>query len=744
MDVKLVVILIYMLMSFSGGTVSHGGTEDDTQIKNVHLIFMNHLDVGYSLNLLPGYLVDVLNAYFNVYFPRAILIAGQLKMLKYVETFIYTTHPWLVSMYLDCPPNLVLSGRKLKCPSASAVEDFKAAILSGYITWHAGPMNMEYEMIDQSMAEFAIQLSIDLDKRFGISRKYRTVSQRDVPGTTKAVIPILEKMGVAALSIGVNGATVPASVPQVLPNSPPVFMWKSGNSSMLTFYHPDGYPNQYGSAPWMPGGLSRKDCAIVPGLDTALCFAFRSDNAGPPSNYTEVLTVYEIVRSQFRGANITASTFEAFIELVQPFKSRLPVFSQEMGDVWIQGSGSDPRKTAIMRAMFRARTGCFQQGKCSLKDERVYNASRLMLKLGEHTWGLAGNCVDNIHWTNPEFDKMLKDPGHRYLNASNSWEEQRNFTGLALEALGNHTLAHSIRMSLKALQTENHDLSGYMRIRTSDSPVLKCKGFSFVVNNEGYLVKLLDPLGRDWASSASPIGKFVYQTYSARDFEAFFNATIPYSKHFFLGIGKPNMSKNANPESRIWETTAEVDFDPEKCSIISTMVFKDPVVYKDYGAPIKSWVNYTVNTLDGKQGIDITLQWNEKRPTRLPEGLDFVFTPVQQPAYKWWLNKIEELIDPLDVVTNGSQRLHAINRGVYYTDKSFNGLEIVSPDSAVVNVLTPDNYVSAIPLPLSAIKSVTGVAFNLYNNVWETNFIFWYPYRKIDDGQKYRFRLNFS
>ena len=39
------------------------------------------------------------------------------------------------------------------------------------------------------------------------------------------------------------------------------------------------------------------------------------------------------------------------------------------------------------------------------------NASRLMLKLGEHTWGLAGNCVDNIHWSNLEFDKMLNDPG---------------------------------------------------------------------------------------------------------------------------------------------------------------------------------------------------------------------------------------------------------------------------------------------------------------------------------------------
>ena len=51
------------------------------------------------------------------------------------------------------------------------------------ITWHAGPMNMEFEMLDESMMEFAIQLSIDLDNRFGFDRQYRTVSQRDVPGT---------------------------------------------------------------------------------------------------------------------------------------------------------------------------------------------------------------------------------------------------------------------------------------------------------------------------------------------------------------------------------------------------------------------------------------------------------------------------------------------------------------------------------------------------------------------------------
>ena len=76
----------------------------------------------------------------------------------------------------------------------------------------------------------------------------------------------------------------------------------------------------------------------------------------------EVLNAYEIARSQFPNAEIKAAPFEDFIALLQPFKSKLPVFTQEMGDVWIQGSGSDPRKTAELRAMFRARADCLKTG----------------------------------------------------------------------------------------------------------------------------------------------------------------------------------------------------------------------------------------------------------------------------------------------------------------------------------------------------------------------------------------------
>ena len=54
-------------------------------------------------------------------------------------------------------------------------------------------MNMEYEIIDQSMTEFSIYFGIDLDNRFNITRKYRTVSQRDVPGTIKQMSHVMRK-----------------------------------------------------------------------------------------------------------------------------------------------------------------------------------------------------------------------------------------------------------------------------------------------------------------------------------------------------------------------------------------------------------------------------------------------------------------------------------------------------------------------------------------------------------------------
>lgn len=84
-----------------------------------------------------------------------------------------------------------------------------------------------------------------------------------------------------------------------------------------------------------------------------------------------------------------------------------------------------------------------------------------------------------------------------------------------------------------------------------------------------------------------------------------------------------------------------------------------------------------------------------------------------------------------------------VNKGVYYQNARSSGLEILSPDVGLVNVLTSENYVSTLPLPLSPIPDVTGMAFNIYNNIWDVNYIFWYPFQMSDTDQKFRFTLKF-
>lgn len=72
----------------------------------------------------------------------------------------------------------------------------------------------------------------------------------------------------------------------------------------------------------------------------------------------EVLRYYEIARGQFPGADVQATTFGDFIAALQPIKSKLPVIDKELGDTWIEGTASDPRKVAEMRALMRARSKC--------------------------------------------------------------------------------------------------------------------------------------------------------------------------------------------------------------------------------------------------------------------------------------------------------------------------------------------------------------------------------------------------
>eukprot|EP00966_Prymnesium_polylepis_P294512 6800938-Prymnesium_polylepis.1 len=137
------------------------------------------------------------------------------------------TQSYLVSLFIDCP-----LGMGLHCPNASRLATFEGAVRAGHITWHAFPHNTELAL---GSLEFGVKMTHDIDARFGVPPK-RTLSTRDVPGMTRAAVPVLRRAGLTAVSEGMNGRMVPVNVP-------PAFVWRDAHSdtSLLALWHWRGY-----------------------------------------------------------------------------------------------------------------------------------------------------------------------------------------------------------------------------------------------------------------------------------------------------------------------------------------------------------------------------------------------------------------------------------------------------------------------------------------------------------------------
>ncbi|XP_046551245.1 uncharacterized protein LOC124260970 isoform X2 [Haliotis rubra] len=713
--------------------------KEASNVERVHIIFMNHLDVGYNgISPTVGFINNVLNTYFQLYFPREVQLAQQLRHEGYEETFIYTTHPWLVSLYLDCP-NLTLNNITLACPSDKDVAAFREAVLRGDITWHAGPMNMQPENMNQALFELSLNISLDVDAEFGIKRKFATLSQRDVPGMTAAVLPSLTKFNIMAVSVGVNPGTSPPAVPNP-------FIWKFLDSQVIGMWNKGGYPLNPGPNPANPQGMSKENCVIVDGFTDVLCFAFRSDNSGPPQSVNEILSNYEVVRGEFPGAKLMASTFDNFVEALQPIKSQLPVVEMEVGDTWIQGISSDPVKMARYWAFANKLQDCVRNGQCSGDDPRIKAAVRYLIKPPEHTWGLP-SVGDNVNWTNIAFSQARS--GKSYRNCENAWLEQRQFIDFAFSSLQDHPLALEVKREWEEQTPSRPDHTGYKQV-VNMTQVFTCNdGMKLQFREDGSLVELYDPYNQvRWASTENPMGQIQYVTYNETDFV--YMASV-YNYRGGAGYDKPNSTKNADPDSRQWnflvDSLYEKMFD-HSCDLIMKLRPADPAMYWKYGAPQEIWLHHVTHGSDEQHlhgGIDVTVQWFDKPPTRLAESLSYSFRPTPQPQMDWYISKTGQMVAADSVVLNGSQYVHATDQGMYYTVSDGSGLGLLTSDVPLVYVGTKGHPPSPFPVPLNPItqQDITSMAFNFYNNIWNTNYILWYPYHKGDENFKGRFQVEF-
>ena len=88
-----------------------------------------------------------------------------------------------------------------------------------------------------------------------------------------------------------------------------------------------------------------------------------------------------------------------------------------------------------------------------------------------------------------------------------------------------------------------------------------------------------------------------------------------------------------------------------------------------------------------------------------------------------------------------------VDTGVSLRSPSGKGLQLLSPDVPIVFIGTDDHVDNPFPVPLQPLKcasvKIRTMSYNIYNNIWNTNFIYWYPYEKQDAHFKARFEIKF-
>eukprot|EP01084_Bolivina_argentea_P190566 327437_1 len=517
--------------------------QSPTWVNKVHVVMMNHLDVGFNVGdtlfdetQQLGYIVNVINAYFDIYFPRAIETGNNVTS-QLNKTFTWTTHSWLVSLFIDCPQNI-----GLHCPSQEAKNNFLYGVSNGYITWHAFPFNSQMEMYDHSMIEFGLHLSRDMARRNNLSYIPKVLSQRDVPGITRSIISILVANNVSAISIGSNDGSAPPGVPNN------IFNWVDiggSEKSIITMLHKGGY-----------GGLTINDSVIINNFNHALVMAFKGDNEGPP-NVTEVASYYQQIEKEFPTAakhdnnGIFASTFTGFIDELLKRKDiieQLPVITDEMGDTWVHGLQADPWKTAAYREAMRQRSQCLKQKQCSIYSTAFYNFSRFLLKNGEHTFGgdikkflfvETNNNSAYYNWSNTQFYKRLAENNgkNNLTNIRQSWIEQREF-GLkyAMDAL-------KLSNNTGELNLYKNIMKEWNIIHSAISPIDSNPNIWEEINNTGQIFEVISNTNNEtyeirfdiktgyinylrntqndinYVENNNYFGEFIYQTLNETEFD---------------------------------------------------------------------------------------------------------------------------------------------------------------------------------------------------------------------------------
>ena len=553
------------------------------------------------------------------------------------------------------------------CASLGAASADKRAraeklIERGQLVWHGLPFTTHTEFLSADELDYGCKIAARLSKKYG---KLNPVSAKmtDVPGHTAGLIRVLKENGIRFLHLGCNPASRPPKVPLL-------FWWEDleGNR-VLTMYN-----NTYGSGVLPPADWK---------YPVWLAMRQTNDNIGPQG--PEVIE--ELLEQVGDGNELFVGTMDDFYkEISKEDLSDLPVVRGDLGDTWIHGVGTYPKEVSMIRRarmlMGEAKEAAQKSGAdISSELSRYYQN---VLLFGEHTWGL--DVKTHLGWqrayNQKGFTAQRVEP--RYDLMEKSWNEQRVRAQHAQSA----ALAAAEKAGvLKEEQIAADPASPYKVYAQGGRLYIVCPDGSKLSPQYEYRViptqKMHDFMRsyvtRFWGWSIADFGRESYPEYAG---------CINKAKL----VSKENLSGGA--------VRAEYK-----------SVWADKEGYGDCAS-------YAITLTPVSDGVLVKLELKSKSASPMLEAGNFTFR-FEKSVEELRITKSGIELDPRkDIVEDANVRLFCLDRYAIAGNVGF-----ISYDAPLVSFDGNAIYESNIGTFMK--KKAKGVTFNLFNNMWGTNFPQW-------------------
>lgn len=660
-------------------------------MKKIILVFKTHFDIGFT-----DLAANVIKNYSHQMLDRVLETCESTEHMG-EKRYVWTMPSWPLKIMLE------------NC-SADRKSRLERLIYNEQIVWHALPFTSHFDFCGLEDYRYgftyAEQLSRMYGKPFPISAK-----MTDVPGHGCMLPSLLARQGVKFLHLGSNEFIRPPKVPDL-------FYWEAPDGKRVLTMYSKGY----GSGMTPPENWP---------YSVWLALMHTHDNSGPQSAEM-IREMTENLQTKYPGAEIVCGTMDQFYtELAKEDLSGVPVIHKDLADTWIHGVGSYPREVKSVRQTRRKLSvlrKILEENKAEMRTDERLRAEQLMAEaygsltlFGEHTWGL-----DVKTWLDPnrayeqrEFLKQKSGVQGQRMEAS--WREQAERAELARKACGSLSdiLGADFRRKKRAWTQEEI-------IRQTESCILENEYYRLELNpNTGEADGLYDKKkgccilkGR----KGKPALYYQYDRYGIEDMTKYLRKmAYRFSDWGIRDNGKDNYPECGHIKRRPRLIGRKIEGDCVE------FLYENDIDGETYGNASRVLIQLCLKA----EHVKIVLKLENKSASPYTESGSLVLNlPMEHAGYT--INKNGCVLNPeTDIIDWGNHALYCLENFVtaHEAEKT---ICAVSADAPLLGLGETGIY----KFRKRYKKKKAALYFNLFNNMWGTNFPQW-----IEGDFSYRFLL---